>query len=178
MKIAACHSYHTLLSMPKYYFGLPIPPYRTSSPPALPSVRPKRSTGISDDQQTNPASCTLTKPSEGVCSLRHIPHALQVLDNSQVAIQEAIDAVLGTRLLVLVELAALDGARDAFVPADIRQVMHRLLYPRLLALIDDELLQLRLVFVRELRQVEIRRAVAVHDPFSVLGFVERLLAEV
>lgn len=59
-------------------------------------------------------------------STRHllsVPDPLQLLDNQEVCVQEAVDAVLGARLFALVEALGLDGAGDAFRPADVCEVV-------------------------------------------------------
>lgn len=48
-----------------------------------------------------------------------------MLNNGKIRIQKPIHAVLRTALLVLLKLAAADGASDAFAPADIGQVVYR-----------------------------------------------------
>jgi len=78
-----------------------------------------------------------------------------MLDNREVPIQESIYTILRTRLLALIQLPAADRARHAFLPADVRKVVYGLLYPGLLALVHDELLQFLLVSVCELREIEL-----------------------
>lgn len=115
-------SYKVVFLTPTIHFGLLISLYRTPSPSC---VILKLQTGMFSLVFIAIRFLFHTKPSgPQTLTLCRISHALQVLDDSQVTIQKAIDAVLGTRLFVLVELFTLDGARDAFLPADIRQIMH------------------------------------------------------
>jgi len=78
-----------------------------------------------------------------------------MLDNREIRIQESIHTILRAALLALVQLAASDSSSNAFLPADVRKVVNRLLYSRLLALIHDELLQLLSILWRELREINI-----------------------
>ena len=52
--------------------------------------------------------------------LRLVPHSIQMLNNREIRIQEPIYAILGTVLLVLIQLATTNRSRYAFLPADIR----------------------------------------------------------
>lgn len=48
-----------------------------------------------------------------------------MLDDRKIRIQKPIHTVRRARLLALVQLAAPDRARDAFLPADVREGMYR-----------------------------------------------------
>ena len=128
------------------------------------------------------------------------PEVRQVLHGQQVDVEEAVDAVGQTLLLARVQLAVLDVARDALVPANLRQGVcfcpdtspplsaagrrrmgrgrteapqrRRLtrLYPRPLLLVGDELRQLRLVLLRQARDVGLRgRGVGLHRVPAVVA---------
>lgn len=70
-----------------------------------------------------PSSSTPSIPTSPSPLLR-IPHILQLLDNQEIRVQKPIHTVLRTALLRLIQLPALDRARDAFRPADIGEVVH------------------------------------------------------
>jgi hypothetical protein len=57
-------------------------------------------------------------------SSRLIPHRLQMLNDGEIRIQEPVDAVLRTALLVTVQLSAADRARHTFFPAHVGQGVH------------------------------------------------------
>jgi len=104
----------------------------------------------------NPIACRPTtiiyshsnRPNLASPALRLVPHRLQMLDNRQVSIQKPIHTVLRASLLSPLQLPAANRPRNAFLPADIRQIVNGLLDSCFLGLIVNEHLQLLLVTVR------------------------------
>lgn len=60
-----------------------------------------------------------------IASSRLIPHRLQMLDDQEIRVQESIHTALRAALLSPIQLPTADRARDAFLPADVREVVNR-----------------------------------------------------
>jgi hypothetical protein len=81
---------------------------------------------------SNPIACRLTtiiyshsnRPNLASPALRLVPHRLQMLDNRHVSIQKPIHTVLCASLLSPLQLPAANRPRNAFLPADIRQIVN------------------------------------------------------
>jgi len=70
-----------------------------------------------------------------------------MLNNRKIRIQKPPHTILRTALLALLQFPASDRPCHALLPADICEIVDRLLYPGFLGLVHDELLELLLVFV-------------------------------
>jgi len=90
---------------------------------------------------TIPSSTIQTPPLSG------IPQLIQMLDNQHICIKEPLHTILRTSVLRPLQLSRLDRSCYAFLPADICEVVDCLLYSCLRALVNNELLKLKLVLV-------------------------------
>lgn len=75
-----------------------------------------------------PLPISLSTESNPIASSRLIPHRLQMLNDQEIRIQEPIHTALRAALLSPVQLPAADRARDAFLPADVREVVNRCIH--------------------------------------------------
>ena len=74
---------------------------------------------------TRPLPISIPTNSNAIASSRLIPHRLQMLNDQEIRVQEPIHTALRAALLSAVQLPAADRARDAFLPADVREVVNR-----------------------------------------------------